>query len=393
MDTLPYHKLCLGLDETSPVDDLLALGVRQFFAGYLTPAWIKKYATQLSVNRRYRAKEQFSELEHLHATVKLVQAGGGELFFALNAPSFNTQTIHDARDMVKLAEDMAVDGVIVGSLSLLLHLKSMCYDKIVISNLLGCYSAESVRFFIEQFKPYKLVLPRDLRHEEIAEIVQKYPETRFEVFLFGDNCRLSEAHCFVEHGYDSVISQDLCNYALKKKIYHSRARPDFKSVCLNTQLSEKERMQKLASRRYHLEDMLDTLDEALLEGDSGEVSHILDDMEKIDVKWSVREQPALLYRAINSLRHIQVSKAEELCMLLESEMRDSNMDKNQYSYAAFHRIDREAIAESVTFFSQFDNIVSYKIPTRGRDALKRIGNACNGKINTGCSSCSAGEPV
>jgi len=393
MHTLPYHKLCLGLDEQSPVDELLSLGIRQFFVGYLTQAWIEKYATQLSLNRRYRAKEQFLDFERLRATVKQVQQGDGEVFFALNAPSYNTQTIDDARAMVALAKELGMDGIIVGSLSLLLHLKTIGYDKIVISNLLGCYSAEAVQFFVEQFSPYKVVLPRDLRHEEIAEIVQQHPATRFEVFLFGDHCRLSEANCFVEHGYDSVISQDLCSYALKKKIFHSRARPDFKSICLNDHLTTSEKVRKLTSRRYHLGDMLDLLDETLLKGEIKEMAEILDEMGKIDMQWSVQEQPKLLYRAINTLRRIEMPKAGELCQLLEAEVSDSAVDVNQHSYAAFHRIDREAIAEAVTFFSQFDNIVSYKIPTRGRDALKRVGDACNGETNSGCGSCSAGKAV
>jgi len=171
---MPYDKLCIGLDEQSPVDALLSLGIKQFFAGHLTPEWIATYGSQISPNRRYRKKEQFLDRDRLAGTVKQIQSAGGEIFLALNAPFFNTATIQDAKSMEAMAKDLRMDGVIAGSLSLLLHLKAIAYDKIVISNLLGCYSADAVGFFIEQFQPYKLVLPRDLRHEEIASIVQQY---------------------------------------------------------------------------------------------------------------------------------------------------------------------------------------------------------------------------
>jgi len=388
MQPLPFHKLCMGLDEQSPIDALLSLGVRQFFAGYLPPTWLEQYASQLSPNRRYRIKEQFLDVERLREAVQQVHQANGEIFFALNAPFFNTETIDDTEAMIELAQSLAFDGIIAGSLSLLLKLKAMDYNSIVISNLLGCYSAEAVQFFVEQFKPYKVVLPRDLRQEEVAAIVGQHPDTRFEVFLFGDHCRLSEANCFVEHGYDSVISQELCSYALKEKTYHSRARPDFKAICLNEHLTADERTPKLSSRRYHLEDMLDALDEALHQGQRITVAETLDAMDKIDIQWNLQEKPKLLYRAMNTLRGIELPKAEQLYQQL-SEV-NADMDASQASYAAFHRIDQNAIADAASFFAQFDNIVSYKIPTRGRDALKRIDSACN---SGGCGACTGSKSL
>jgi len=390
-NTLPYHKLCLGLDEKSSIDALLALGIKQFFVGYLTPEWIATYGSQISPNRRYRIKEQFLNLEQLSATVQRIRQADGEVFLALNAPSFNTTTIDDVQAMVTAAKDMAFNGIIAGSLSLLLHLKEIGYDNIVISNLLGCYSAEAVSFFVDQFHPYKVVLPRDLRHEEIANIVQKHPTTRFEVFLFGDHCRLSEANCFVEHGYDSVIKKDLCNYAVDKKIYRSRARPDFKTICLNPHLTADEQMQKLASRRYDLKSLLDALDQAIFLGNIKAIADILDEMEYIDLAWNIQQHSELFYRAINTLKRIDMPKAVQLCQRVEAEKEDVMLDKKQRSYAAFHRVDQKSIADAVNFFSQFENIVSYKIPTRGRDALKRIDDSCHSSGNSACGGCAKGN--
>lgn len=114
-------------------------------------------------------------------------------------------------------------------------------------------------------------------------------------------------------------------------------------------------------------------------------------MEYIDLQWSVQQHSALFYRAINTLRAIKLPKAAQLCQHIEAEKEQLELNAKQRSYAAFHKVDQDAIAESIRFFEQFDNIVSYKIPTRGRDALKRMDDGCNSSNQSGCGDCAKGK--
>jgi len=367
---LPFEKLTIGIDERSDLTALLNLGVRRFFGGYLSPAWLERYASQLSLNRRYRQREQFVDLARLQSAIHTIHARGGTLELALNAPYLNTETIPYALESAALFNRLGVDGIIVGSLSLLNQLHVQGQRGLVLSNLLGCYSTEAVRFFTQRFRPARVVLPRDLSHAEIARIVRSHPSVAFEVFLFGDHCRLSEAFCFVEHGYDSVVRDDLCGYAAKNRRYHRRAPPGFRRVLRDRTLSPLEREEKLGGVSHHLPDILNELDVALVEGNWSAAHGAVERFGRFNYQEQLADDRSTLCRAINLFRRLQWPRAEEVLQDLEAVFASPPVANGE---AAYLKLDTATIEASVAYFARYPNIVAYKIPARGRDALRMLG--------------------
>ena len=370
---IPTAPLMVGIDPTSDINALLHLGVHQFFAGFLPPAWLDTYGAQLSPNRRYRIKEQFTDAAALQSTIEQIHQAGGVFNLTLNTPWSNAQLQPELLALLDQAEALGVDGVVVGSLSLLEQIKQRgLHSRLILSNLLGVYSLPAARFLAARYQPAKIVLPRDLSLAEITQIASQMPQMQFEVFLFGDHCRLSEAQCFVEHGYDSVVQQDLCGYAQQKRQHHRRAQPDFKRRLLADRQPSAEVMRSLAGDSLALTDLLDQLDLALFEQDTAQQERLVSRIRAQDISTPLSWNLLLGYRALNLLAHVPA--AADLIPRFQQQLQQAAPDPQ----AAYFKLDRAGLQAALDTFAVLPNITSYKVPMRGRklmDVLQLLQNS------------------
>ncbi len=235
-----HQKLIIGIDQTTDIDALLSLGVRQFYFGYLPASFLERYSSQISINRRYRESEQFCDLTQLLKIISKIHQQDGIVYLALNAMSSNEKLLHYAKEVYELLHK-DVDGVIVANITLATFLKKQNYPNIILSNLFGIYTPQSAEFFIRQFAPKKVILPRDISLKTISTIATQFPDTAFEVFLYGDNCRYSESFCFSEHGYDSIGMPSLCTFASQNKTPIAKPNPAYKQIVNNSTLLESDK--------------------------------------------------------------------------------------------------------------------------------------------------------
>lgn len=359
------QKIILGIDETTNIEKLLDDGIRQFYFGYIQSEYLSKYASQTSLNRRYRAKEQFSSLEKAFATIETIHKKGGVVSLALNSFTSNSVMKNHSLEVFELFKE-SVDSVIAANITIASMLKSQNYKNIVISNLFGAYTTQAVAFLIKEFDPVKIILPRDIALKDIETIVNTFKDMEFESFLFGDNCRFSESFCFSEHGYDTVQFGSLCSYALQNSILVKPATPAFKHIIKNTTLCDEEKKELLQKRELSIPSLLDTIEIYLYENNIKEAAQTLEILSRFDIEMFYRDK-RLYIRTLNILKNIDLPKAQELYLQLQK--RVFQEDDN---YKIFHKINSNAIAKTIKFFEQFSNISSYKIPSRGRDFYKYL---------------------
>ncbi len=267
-------KLIIGIDETTNIDTLLADGIRQFYFGYIPTSYTDTYATQTSLNRRYRLKEQFVDLELILTVIDKIHAQQGIIYLALNSFTSNDIMLGYSKEIYELFSKK-VDGIIVANISIASMLKTKNYKNIVISNLFGTYTSQAVEFLLTQFNPIKVILPRDISIENIKTIVSSFPDTNFECFLYGDNCRFSESFCFSEHGYDSVGFGSLCSYTQNEKILVKTATPTYKQIVKNSKLSVDEKKELLKKQLIDIDTLLDDVELYNFEFDSVKISETL----------------------------------------------------------------------------------------------------------------------
>jgi hypothetical protein len=360
-----YKKLIIGIDENTDIKQLLEIGIRQFYFGYIPKEYAEKYSTQVSLNRRYRLKEQFVSLEKSFNVIEQIHQYNGIIHLALNSFTKNNLMLDYTKKVYEQFVDK-VDGIIVANIATANMLKKKNYKNIVISNLFGVYSKQSVDFLQKYFNPVKIILPRDITLKTIEEIVTAYPNQKFECFLFGDNCRYSESFCFTEHGYDSIGFNSLCSFALKEKIPIKSATPIFKHIVKNSKLTNNEKKAKLQKKFIDIQTLLDNCQIAIYEHNPTILAQSLDILDYYDVEM-FKKSKALYIRTLDIMKNIDNSKAKKI----EKKLKNSPF-KAQNEYFMFHKLNNYAIKQTIKFFNKFDNIVSYKIPARGRDFYRYI---------------------
>ena len=357
--------IIIGIDENSDIKQLLADGIRQFYFGYVPLEFIQTYSTQTSLNRRYRQKEQFSDISRAKHSIKQIQKYGGTIYLALNSFTSNEILKDYSLEVFKEFKDI-VDGIIVANITIATMLKKQNYKNIIISNLFGVYNLSAVRFLIKQFDPIKIILPRDIRLEDIQKIVTHFPSMKFECFLYGDNCRYSESFCFSEHGHDSVGFGSLCSFAFENKKLVNSSNPAYKQILKDTKLTKDEKQEILKTKYLDIASLLDELELYSYEFESKKIAKILDTLSLYDIKNFTKDKQ-LYIRAINILSNLEFDGAKKILEKLKT-----NKPTQQDSYKIFHKLNSKAIRDTIEFFSKFENIVSYKIPSRGRELYKYI---------------------
>lgn len=290
-----HRDIVIGLDSQSNIKELLSLGINQFYIGYIPQNWLTQYSSQQSLNRRYLQKEQIYDittLENIHHTIKNADA---KLYLTLNAPFSNEEMLFHTINLLEETKHITFDSYIAGNLAILELLKERQLP-ITLSTTLGVYSSSSVDFFIKRYQPKRVILPRDMMLSEIESIVTKHKTQEFEVFLYGDSCRWSDGHCFVEHGYDSIDKGlPFCVHLKENAKPLARLDPLFKA--------------KLKNGTFYFAD--------------------------IDKKLP--------------------------------------LPQNDFTQKeSFSKLSSVAIHEALKFFAKFENIRGYKIPSRGRDAIKLL---------------------
>ena len=358
-----YQKLIIGIDQTTDVDTLLSLGVRQFYFGYLPTSFLEKYSSQISINRRYRESEQFCDLTQLLDIISKIHQKGAIVYLALNAMSSNEKLLEYTKEVYTLLHK-EVDGIIVANITLATFLKNQHYPNIILSNLFGIYTVQSAQFFIKQFAPKKVILPRDISLETVGAIASHFPNTAFEVFLYGDNCRYSESFCFAEHGYDSIEMPSLCTFASENKIPISKPDPAYKQIVNNTTLLVSDKKVKFQKKYMDVKTLLDEIEVSLDTFNSKKIAENFQLLSRYDIEYLKRDS-VLMSRLKNLCKRVDLPSSSSLCEEIKS-LSFAPVD----SYKQFHKLNASAIKSSIKYFEKYPNITSYKIPARGRNIIQ-----------------------
>ncbi len=202
-----------------------------FYFGFVPKSWSDEFSYTISPNRRYREKEQITDIEGIRKICN--NKGDKEIFVAFNTPFLSKVNFSQIKELVDQLISLAIDGIIVGTMSLAKYLESLEYKNIIISSLLAPYNIYSIKFFLQNIKGVKMIiLPRELSSINIVNIAKEFPEINFEVFLIGDKCIYNEPYCFSEHGYDKELPESLCKYCNEAGEYYSRGKMDFRELLL-----------------------------------------------------------------------------------------------------------------------------------------------------------------
>lgn len=405
-------------DVETYISDLVSGGANEFFTGYNPPYWYEKFWFEVSPNGRFAEHEQITDYESLKLIVQEVHKHEFELFINLNAWYYTDVTFPYIQKMVWEFIELWIDGIICGNISILEYLKSIDYKgKINISTIMAVYNTEAIRFFLENYKINKVILSREITLREIENIVNTFPETKFEVFGEGDFCRYNNGLCYAEHKY---WVRDICTVVVNDLIFKKKFRADFKKIVLDTTLSD---LDKIGYFDDRFQDIFEKISDILTKielwmEDSAFLKEELFSIYKLSKKrvdlffdaisWPSSEKNKKIIIYFKWLTYILqnyiISDEKEKIELLNlrEELEKSIQTGMKYFFESVKKLGWEPKLKaletglfyakwdnlnlySYLFFSKFSNIETVKFPTRGRsynEKIKTIAETVeNGKVD------------
>lgn len=182
---------------------VIAAGADEIYCGVMPTAWRKAYTNVASPNRREWEVSNMASFETLAASVRAAHEHDVPVFLTLNA-LYTEGQYAEVQEFVRQAAKCDVDAVIVADLGILLKLPDMGWQKgIHISTGGTTFNDEAVAFYRE-LGASRVILPRQNRISEIAEITRHNPEMETETFVMNRGCKNIDGFCTFHHGVNEV---------------------------------------------------------------------------------------------------------------------------------------------------------------------------------------------
>lgn len=192
------------IDILSPADSayeteiLIETGATSIYCGVF-PSYFEKYPYFLSPNQRTFREAQMDEKEFLRVS-EICKKNNISLYVTINQNYFLEEQIPLIIKLAKDIDTIGIDGFIMGSIPLMIHLKeSGIKTPIVASTMAVTLNRFSARFYKEKFDIKKITLPRSLTISEIKSIIQSNPDIYFDTFILVGKCPNVEGLCGFLH--------------------------------------------------------------------------------------------------------------------------------------------------------------------------------------------------
>jgi putative protease len=189
---------------------LLEAGARELYLGFYDPAWTERFAGA-ALNRMsgFGAEANslsFGELLDEARALRAHDPAPRGLFCVFNAMAY-TAAQHDyaARAYFAPLAAAGFTGVILSDASLAYEAHAAGLEA-VLSTMGAVCNAELARYHRDAGLD-RVILPRDLSLDEIAEVVAAVPDLSYEVFLMRNGCPFADAHCM---GFHRAGQPSLC---------------------------------------------------------------------------------------------------------------------------------------------------------------------------------------
>lgn len=371
----------------------------EFFTGYNPPYWHTKFGFEVSPNGRFAEHEQITDFETLKQIVLEVHKHGLELFINLNARYYTDEVFDLIKKMVSEFEEIWIDWIICGNISILEYLKEINYKwKINISTIMSLYNTESIRFFLENYKINKIILSREITLKEIEKLVSSFPEVKFEVFWEWDFCRYNNGLCFAEHKY---WERDICTVVVNDLVVKKKFKPNFKKIILDKNISNEQKVDLLDDSYENIFQKIENIltkieifseEKENLEKQLLQIFKI--SQNRVDLYFDAlkpinSEHNKNIFSYLKWLKYLTWSLKNNDFLTLQKELEDSVKSGMKYLMEKTKRVgwDAKLKAEELAkfyarsdnlnlytylFFSKFKNIETVKFPTRWRNYNEKL---------------------
>jgi len=198
-------KLISPIDRLAEAESLLDAGADELYGGFVPEQWLRRYRLLASINQRTFEGAQIQSFDELREIVQRAHGRGKIFSLTLNAPFYTDDQMPLLLDYVDEVVTAGVDGIILADLGLLRLLRQrhpgLEYHASTLAHL---GNSGAAAFFAAQGIG-RVILQRHLSVAEMAEIVGKLPQLRFDAFMLIGKCPNTEGLCTFHHSSPDKI--------------------------------------------------------------------------------------------------------------------------------------------------------------------------------------------
>ncbi len=207
-------KLFVGIKDLDDLPPLIAEGAEEFYTGFLEEG-------TAGTRSHYKASAGLRTRDQLHRALEVAHAAGAKLHIAINTIYYGERELAGLADRVEDVVRQGVDGIIVGSVPLLIQLgPRRLPTEICLSTLQPAFTGEALRFF-KQFGLTRIALPDHVGAYEIPDILAD-PDIKTETLFWPTSMHFfTESFCVFHHlrrVYLNVDDQAPFDYCLERPV-------------------------------------------------------------------------------------------------------------------------------------------------------------------------------
>lgn len=190
--------ILVPLSSSDPLDAFCQAGADEFYIGFYDTAWDTRFGSFEEINRMSSFGSQANfPIQELEKLVTQIHIRGKKVFVTLNSAAYSFDQILWIDSYVEQLKAFSIDGIILGSLELLCHLRG-CGLPLSMSTMGGTYNSGIISFY-QDLGVKRIILPRDITLRDMEKIVSQFPGILFEAFLMRNGCKYSDANCMSYH--------------------------------------------------------------------------------------------------------------------------------------------------------------------------------------------------
>ncbi len=183
-------------------------GADELYFGFRDDEWGRRFGEYSDINRMsgFRQRANSVSIDEVCETIREIHGLGMKAYVTLNAPAYSQAQLDYMEEYFRIFSGEKPDGVIVSGPAPA-KMAARYGIRAVASTMCGIYNAEIARYYAEE-GVQRIILPREMNLEEIAEMAEQFPQLEFEVFLMRNGCVFSDSHCLGMHSrtYGSLCS-------------------------------------------------------------------------------------------------------------------------------------------------------------------------------------------
>ena len=187
------------LNNPDALPRLKEAGVGEVYVGFHDDGWTRRFG-DAELNRMSGFGREANPFDFAQMCAQLSRAreAGMRGFVCFNATSYTPEQNDFIADAyLPRLRDAGCHGVILSSQALIGAAREQGLA-VTVSTIAGAYNSRLVAHYRDRGAT-RIIVPRDLSIEEIAEIMREAPGIEYEVFLMRNGCLFSDSHCLGCH--------------------------------------------------------------------------------------------------------------------------------------------------------------------------------------------------